>query len=192
MTTEQFFQENSSTAKELDDLIYEEGCAGLRFKPVPVRAFEIWVFEVRCEIGIDFDSHKTNITQSGRAEWQESVIPDEQGTSRMRSWLDAQEDFKGARHADQDQSRVVGGLRLLVQNWTKQDGILDAEVPIMPFLKANFNQIMERLCLPRSFPMDFARCQQIPAEVKHISNRYGDRVEDRLGWLPEHHLCSAH
>ena len=31
----------------LDDLIYEEGCARLRFKAVPLRAFEVWVFEVR-------------------------------------------------------------------------------------------------------------------------------------------------
>ncbi len=177
---------------ELHDLIYEEGCAGLRFKSVPVRAFEIWVFEVRCDIGIDVDSHKTNFTQSGRAKWREFVIRDEQGNSRMRSWLDAQVEFKSARHADQDRSRVVGGLRLLVQNWTKQDGILDADVPIMPFSKANFEEIMEKFCLPHSFPLDFARCQQIPAEVKHISKRYGNRVEDRLGWPPEHQLCSAH
>ena len=177
---------------DLDDLIYEEGCSRLRFKSVPVRAFEIWVFEVRCDTGIDIESHKTNITQSGRAEWQESVIPHEQGTPRIRPWLDAQVDFKSARHINHNPSRVVGGLRLLVQKWTRQDGILDADVPIMPFLKTNFDQIMEQLCLPRSFPLDFARSQQIPAEVKHISTRYRDRFEDRLGWLPEHHLCCAH
>jgi hypothetical protein len=33
----------------LDALTYEEGYArvGLKFKPVPLRAFEVWVFEVR-------------------------------------------------------------------------------------------------------------------------------------------------
>ena len=32
---------------DLDDLIYEEGRNRLhRFMPVPLRAFEVWVFEV--------------------------------------------------------------------------------------------------------------------------------------------------
>lgn len=78
------------------------------------------------------------------------------------------------------QDTVIGGLRLLVQKWTKQDGILDPDVPVMPFLKPDFDQIMNRLCLPRSFPLDFVCCQQIPAEVETISTRFGDR----LGWLP--------
>lgn len=150
-------------------MIYEEGCASLRFESLPVRAFEIWIFEVRYDTTFSVDSHKAKITQSGRAEWQESVIPHEQGISRIRSWLDAQVEFKSPRHVDQDQSRVVGGLRLLVQKWTRQDGTLDVDVPIMPFLRANFDQIMEQLSLPRSFPLDFSRGQQIPADIKHIS-----------------------
>jgi hypothetical protein len=36
------------SAYSLDDLLYEKGCASLlEFKSVPVRAFEVWVLEVR-------------------------------------------------------------------------------------------------------------------------------------------------
>lgn len=127
---------------------------------------------------------RTDRVQSGRADWQESRIPHDEGTPRIAPWLNAQTAFKRARHLGQShvhaaQTSVVGGLRLLVQKWTKQDGILDSDTPIMPFLKADFDLITEQLCLPRSFPLDFARCQQIPAEVKHISTRYGKR----LGWF---------
>ncbi|ERF70853.1 hypothetical protein EPUS_02375 [Endocarpon pusillum Z07020] len=126
---------------ELDDLIYEEGCASLRFKSVPVQAFEIRVFEVRCDTDIDIETHKTNIAQSGRADWQESVISHEQGILRIRPWLDAQVDFKSARHINHDPSRIIGGLRLLVQKWTREDGALDADVPIMPFLKSDLTRL---------------------------------------------------
>jgi hypothetical protein len=74
------------------------------------------------------------------------------------------------------QGNVVGGLRLLFQKWTEQDGILDAQPPIMPFRREDFDHVTDQLCLPKSYPMDFARCQQIPAEVKKISTRYGERL----------------
>lgn len=133
-------------------------------------------------------SNKTNGAQSGRAEWQESRIPNEQGSPRIGPWLDAQTGFTRARHlghrtATGGQDAIVGGLRLLVQKWTKQDGIVDSDVPVMPFLKTDFDQIMAQLSLPRSFPLDFARYQQIPAETKHISTRHGDR----LGWFSMRH-----
>lgn len=44
----------AKTAHSLDDLIYEEGCARLEFESVPVRAFEVWVLEVR--LNADFDA----------------------------------------------------------------------------------------------------------------------------------------
>jgi hypothetical protein len=125
------------------------------------------------------------VTQNGTAEWQESRIPpNEQGTPRIRPWLDAQVEFKRARHINHNPYPVVGGLRLLVQKWTKSDGILDTDPPIMPFMKTDFDQVMDRLCLPPSFPLDFARVLKIPAEVRRISTRYGDR----LGWLALCHV----
>ena len=159
----------------LDDVIHEEGRARLEeFKPVPLQAFEVWVFEVRPDA--DEEYMKLNRVQSGRAEWQQSRIPDEHRAPRIGPWLDAQAVFKHARHLNQGPSAVVGGLRLLFQKWTKQDGILDSTVPIMPFFESDFDKIMDKLCLPRSFPLDFAGCQQIPAEIKKISTRHGERL----------------
>jgi hypothetical protein len=124
-------------------------------------------------------------SKSGRAEYQESLIPQDGGHPRIRAWLNARRDFKRARHLGQNHDPVVGGLRLLVQKWTEDDGILVPNQPVMPFSRENFDQIMEMLRLPRSFPLDFACSQQIPTEVKKILTRDGVQ----LGWLLEHHPC---
>jgi hypothetical protein len=110
------------------------------------------------------------------------LIPQEGGHPRIGAWLSAQRDFKRVRHLSQHNDPVIGGLRLLVQKWTEEDGILVPNQPVMPFSWENFGQIMEKLHLPRSFPLDFAGSQQIPTEVKKISTRDGVR----LGWHFEH------
>ena len=116
--------------------------------------------------------------QSGRADYRETLIPYEQDSPRLEPWLDAQAEFKRASHLSHP-SPVVGGLRLLVQKWTDEHGILDSAVPTMPFTRNDLEKIMNKLCLPPSFPLDFARCQQIPVEVKSIPTQYGNG----LGWL---------
>jgi hypothetical protein len=138
----------------------------------------VWSVQTRCDAGL------TGL-KSGRAEYQESLIPQEGGHPRIEAWLNARRDFKRAGHLGQHNDPVVGGLRLLVQKWTEEDGILVPDQPVMPFSWKNFGQIMEKLHLPRSFPLDFAGSQQIPTEVKKISTRDGVR----FGGLLEHHLC---
>jgi hypothetical protein len=69
---------------------------------------------------------------------------------------------------------AVGGLRLLVQQWQKDDP--DRSNTLMPFDKQVFDKIVDIFHLPKSYPSDFTSGQYIPTRLNSILTSAGTNI----------------
>lgn len=83
------------------------------------------------------------------------------------------QESKGSRKSQRNHDNIQGGLRLLVHKWQSKSRSESTHAPL-PFKDPpTLAMVLTKLKLPKSYPLDYARRQHVPARVTVNEQTFG-------------------